>query len=99
MLTLGRRTDRCFGPAELRVLGAVAGLYGCGVLAVAGLLESPPWVASASAGALLSALLVAGLVMRAKGRMRRLLQDVPVRVILNDRTALLGAARCASLGL
>ena len=50
-------------------LGAVAGGDGCGVLAVAGLLESPPWVASASAGALLSALLVAGLVMRAKGRM------------------------------
>ena len=50
-------------------LGAVAGLYGCWVLAMAGLLESPPWVASASAGALLSALLVAGLVMRAKGRM------------------------------
>ena len=35
----------------------------------------------------------------AKGRMRQLLQDMPVRVILNDRTALLGAARCASLGL
>ena len=32
-----------------------------------------------------------------KGRMRPLLEAVPVRVILNDRTALLGAARCASL--
>lgn len=50
-------------------LGAVAGLYGCGVLAMAGLVERAPWVASGSAGALLSALLVAGLVMRAKGRM------------------------------
>lgn len=51
------------------VLGALAGLYGCGMLAVTGLLEVPPWVASASTGALLSAILVAALVMRAKGRM------------------------------
>jgi glucokinase len=33
----------------------------------------------------------------AKGRMRPVLEQVPVRVILNDRTALLGAARCARL--
>ncbi len=32
----------------------------------------------------------------AKGRMRALLKAVPVRVILNDMTALLGAAICAS---
>jgi glucokinase len=32
----------------------------------------------------------------AKGRMRSLLEAIPVRVILNDRTALLGAAICAS---
>lgn len=32
----------------------------------------------------------------AKGRMRALLEAVPVRVILNDMTALLGAAICAS---
>ena len=31
----------------------------------------------------------------AKGRMRPLLQTIPVRVILNPKTALLGAARCA----
>jgi glucokinase len=31
-----------------------------------------------------------------KGRFRELLERVPVRVILNDRTALLGAARCAA---
>ena len=29
----------------------------------------------------------------AKGRMRDLLRDVPVRMVLNDRAALLGAAR------
>jgi len=33
-----------------------------------------------------------------KGRMRALLEAMPVRVVLNDRTALLGAARCAALG-
>jgi glucokinase len=33
----------------------------------------------------------------AKGRMRPLLEAMPVRVILNDKTALLGAARCALL--
>jgi glucokinase len=32
-----------------------------------------------------------------KGRMRPLLEAIPVRVILNDKTALLGAARCAAL--
>jgi glucokinase len=33
----------------------------------------------------------------AKGRLKPLLQAMPVRVILNDKTALLGAARCAAL--
>ncbi|HTZ96539.1 MAG TPA: glucokinase [Terriglobales bacterium] len=31
-----------------------------------------------------------------KGRMQRLLESIPVRVIMNDQTALLGAARCAA---
>ena len=33
----------------------------------------------------------------AKGRLSPLLENIPVRVILNDRTALLGAGRCATL--
>ncbi len=33
-----------------------------------------------------------------KGRMAPVLERVPVRVIRNERTALLGAARLASLG-
>ena len=33
----------------------------------------------------------------AKGRLRSLMEAMPVRVIRNDRTALLGAARCAAL--
>jgi two-component system sensor histidine kinase AlgZ len=49
------------------VLGALAGLYGCGVLVAVGLLRPAPWWASASAGAMLSAVLVAALVLRAKG--------------------------------
>ncbi|MCO6439579.1 MAG: glucokinase [Nitrococcus mobilis] len=32
-----------------------------------------------------------------KGRMKDLLQEIPVRVIMNDQSALLGAARCAAL--
>ena len=31
----------------------------------------------------------------AKGRLKPVLEAMPVRVILNDKTALLGAARCA----
>jgi glucokinase len=33
---------------------------------------------------------------RAKGRMSKLLAGIPVRVILNDKTALLGAGRVAA---
>lgn len=53
------------------VLGALAGLYGCGMLALIGLiglLDPVPWLASAGAGAWLSALVVAGLVLRARAR-------------------------------
>jgi len=32
-----------------------------------------------------------------KGRLRALLEGIPVRVILNDKTALLGAAQCAAV--
>ena len=48
------------------LLGAVAGLYGGGVLAMAGLLDPIPWVACAFSGAILAAVLVAALVLRAK---------------------------------
>ena len=49
-------------------LGALAGLYGCAMLVLAGFLPTAPWLASAAAGALLAAILVAGLVWRAKAR-------------------------------
>lgn len=48
-------------------LGAVAGLYGCAMLAWSDLLAPVPWLASALTGALLAAVLVAALVLRAKG--------------------------------
>ncbi|HVZ43330.1 MAG TPA: histidine kinase [Ramlibacter sp.] len=51
------------------LLGALAGLYGCAMLALMGLSREAPWVASGFAGAFLSALLVAALVLRAKSRM------------------------------
>jgi glucokinase len=33
----------------------------------------------------------------AKGRLKPLLQEIPVRIIMNDKVALLGAARSATL--
>jgi two-component system sensor histidine kinase AlgZ len=60
------------GPAQQGagvLLGAAAGLGACAVLALAGTSRSAPWLASALTGATLSALLVAALVLRAKGRM------------------------------
>ena len=51
------------------LLGAMAGLFGCAIIALVGLPGQAPWLASAFAGALLSAFLVAALVLRAKGRM------------------------------
>jgi two-component system, LytTR family, sensor histidine kinase AlgZ len=50
-------------------LGALAGLYGCALMALAGFTGQAPWVASAFTGALLSAALVAALVLRAKGQL------------------------------
>ena len=49
-------------------LGAVAGLYGCGLLGLMGLLQPTPWFASAAAGALMSGMLLAGLFWRARAR-------------------------------
>lgn len=50
------------------LLGAICGLFGCGLVTAVGYTEQPPWVASAFSGALLAAALVAALVLRAKAR-------------------------------
>ena len=55
-----------YGAAVL--LGGLAGAYGCAMLVYSGLMQQAPWLASIFSGALLSAILVAGLVMRANGR-------------------------------
>ena len=49
------------------LLGVVAGLYGCAVLAMVGLIGPAPWLASAFSGAGVAAIMVAALVLRAKG--------------------------------
>lgn len=49
-------------------LGALAGLYGCGLLAWMGLVAVEALLASAAAGALVAAVLVGALVWRAKAR-------------------------------
>ena len=50
------------------LLGAAAGLFACGVLALVAAYPAPPWWASAATGALLSSILVAALALRARGR-------------------------------
>lgn len=49
-------------------LGALAGLYGCAMLAFVGSIHSPPWLASGIAGSLLACALVAVLIWRAQQR-------------------------------
>ncbi|VTU35281.1 Sensor histidine kinase YehU [Variovorax sp. PBL-E5] len=50
------------------LLGALAGLYGCGLLRLTGVLGTAPWLASALAGALFAGVAVTALVLRARGR-------------------------------
>jgi len=49
------------------VLGGLAGLYGCGVLTLLGLVDSAPWLASGVSGAALATLLVVTMALRARG--------------------------------
>lgn len=50
-------------------IGGLCALYGCFLLQIAGLLEQAPWWAAFATGGWLSLIVVAGLWMRAKGRM------------------------------
>jgi two-component system sensor histidine kinase AlgZ len=50
-------------------LGALAGLYGCGLLRLTGALGGAPWIASALAGVLFALVAMGWLVLRARGRM------------------------------
>ena len=62
------RLPPAFQAGSGMALGAMAGVYGCGLLRMTGVASTGPWLASAFTGALLSALLVAALFLRAKGR-------------------------------
>ncbi len=60
-------------PSSLQVgagiaLGALAGIYSAGMLALSDLVVQPAWLASACLGGLLAAGLVAGLLWRVRGR-------------------------------
>ena len=76
----------------VRILGAVAGNLALTGLATAGVYLGggiPPKILGA---------LKAGVFMKAftdKGRFQSFLEKIPVRVILNERAAMLGAAACA----
>ena len=48
------------------LIGALAGLYGCALLDLMGMLQPVQWAASAAAGMLLSAIVMAGLFWRTK---------------------------------
>ena len=50
------------------LLGALAALYGCGLLRLTGVVGNAPWLASALAGALLAGLMMAALALRARGQ-------------------------------
>lgn len=50
------------------LLGALSGLFACGVLVTVTQSPAAPWLASAATGALLASLLVAALALRARGR-------------------------------
>ena len=80
----------------MRAYGAEAGNLALKALATAGV-----YLGGGIAPRILPKLREGGFLesFRAKGRLSDLLADVPVRVILDPKTALYGAARCAEEGL
>jgi glucokinase len=87
-------------PLYTRALAIFAGIYGAaaGNLALVGTAEGGVYLGGGIAPKILPALATAGFreAFAAKGRLRGYLERIPVQVILNDRTALLGAARRAA---
>ncbi len=74
--------------------GAEAGNVALRVLATGGI-----YLGGGIAPKIIDRLQGAGFMLAfcSKGRLSPLLENIPVQVILNDRTALLGAARCAAM--
>ena len=92
---LESRCEVCARTLELfaRLYGEEAGNLALKLMAAGGV-----WVGGGIAPKILP-VLAGGAFMAgftAKGRMRPLLESMPVKVVLDDRAALLGAARCAS---
>jgi glucokinase len=93
---LAGRAEICVRALELliAIYGAEAGNLGLRMLATAGV-----YLGGGIAPRLLPALRSRTFLdaFAAKGRVRALLETVPVRVVLNDRAALIGAARRAAI--
>ena len=89
------RDDTCMEALTLlvRLYGAEAGNLALKLMATGGVYVgggiAPRILPALATGAFMAAFL-------GKGRMRGLLETIPVRVIRNDQTALLGAALCAA---
>jgi glucokinase len=85
---------------SVRTLGLFARLYGeeAGNLALKVMATGGVWIGGGIAPRILPFLQKGAFMggFLAKGRMRPLLESMPVKVILDDRTALLGAARFAA---
>lgn len=92
----GHRCPTCVAAVDLflSLYGAEAGNLALKIMAVGGLYVgggiAPKMLAALEGSAFLRS-------FSAKGRMKSMLDDIPVRVILTDKAALLGAARCAAL--
>jgi len=88
-------------PLCARALDLFVGLYGAeaGNLALKTMATGGVYLGGGIAPRIAERLCAGGFMhaFLAKGRMRPLLEAMPVRVVLNDRAALLGAARCAAL--
>ena len=87
-------------PMASRALDLFVALYGAeaGNLALKTMATGGVYVGGGIAPRIVERLRAGGFMEAfvAKGRMRTLLESIPVRVVLNDRTALLGAARHAA---
>jgi glucokinase len=94
---LSRRSELCADALDLfvSIYGAEAGNLALKLMATAGV-----FVGGGIAPKILPRLEEGGFLasFTAKGRMATLLERIPVRVVLNDRCALLGAARLARRG-
>jgi len=99
--TISRAAQSGTSPLCVQALDLFMGLYGseAGNLALKIMANGGVYVGGGIAPKNLDKLKDGPFMKRfvAKGRMQRLLEAMPVKVILNDKTALLGAARCAAV--